>query len=170
VRAGLDDERAKLFAETNDLRRRFGQAVWLLQRSITLARGDRTLRAIFTTWASSAASLFRREQERLARLEPQGRDEGLRRLAIGVLETLATDVAGGDARLAPCLRSLEAALDAVVDLLRAEAGKPPVHDLDLARALRHGAATWARGDARAAAEALRATASAVRGAPARRRA
>jgi hypothetical protein len=162
MRAGPDDELLALIAETNDLRRRFGQALVGLHRALLAARGrGQRLSAAVKAWAPGAAALMEGMESRAGRLRPHERDERLRRFAADVLGRLAADLARGDGMLAAFLRDLEASFPALTAMMREEGRSSKLHDLAFARDLKIALGVAARGDRASAASTLKDAAAAL---------
>ncbi|MCC7137482.1 MAG: hypothetical protein IT460_03525 [Planctomycetes bacterium] len=160
MRQAPDDALLAVLAETNDLRRDVGRVLTALHRALVLWRDrGRSFATVVRTFAPGAVQLLERSERRLRRLAPHGRDEPLRRFAAGVLTTLAEDLAAGDARFVPHLRTLEARLAELAALLRATDRAAPVHDLAAARDLRRALAACAGADRHGAAATLRSVAA-----------
>ena len=163
MRAGPDDELLALVAETNDLRRRFGQALVALHRAMTAARGrGQGLSAAVRAWAPAGAGLMEAAEARAGRLRPHARDERLRKFAGEMLARLAADLARGESMLAAALRDLEASFPALTAMMREEGRASKVHDLAFARDLKVALGLVGRGDRVAAAAALGEVATALR--------
>ena len=156
MRAGPDDELLALIAETNDLRRRFGQALVGLHRALLAARGrGEGLGAAVKAWAPGAAALMEGMESRAGRLRPHERDERLRKFAADVLGRLAADLARGDRMLAAFLRDLETSFPALTAMMKEEGRASKLHDLAFARDLKVALGVAGRGDRAFAAETLR---------------
>ncbi len=146
MRTGPDDALLPLVAETNDLRRAAGQALWYLHRCLVYWRDrGRSFAAILTAWAPACGQAFGTLETRLRKLRPHARDERLRRYLSDVFGRLAGDLDRGDGMAVPFLRWLEARFPALTAIMREEArgARSPdrTFDLDLARDLR-----WALGE------------------------
>jgi hypothetical protein len=166
MRAGPDDELLALIAETNDLRRRFGQALVGLHRALIAARGrGQGLSAAVRAWAPGAAALMEGAEGRAGRLRPHERDERLRAFAAEVLGRLAADLARGESMLAAFLRDLEASFPALTGMMKEEGRGSKIHDLPFARDLKVALGVAGRGDRVSAAESLRVIAVELRQKP-----
>jgi hypothetical protein len=136
MRRAPDDELLALVAETNDLRRVAGQALWHLRTLLLLAR-EKPDRFVSTVrlWATAAGTALARFETRLRRAGPQGRDQALRTWLSGVLSDLARDLPEGDRRLAVFARTLDRRLGEVGRLLRDGTSARRAFDAGLARDL-----------------------------------
>lgn len=136
MRRTADDELLALVAETNDLRRVVGQALWHLRTLILLAK-DRPGRfaAAVRLWAAAAGTAFARMDERLRRAGRDERDARLRSWLAAVLGDVARDVRDGDRLLMPFARTLDTRLGEIGGLLREGAGARRAFDAALARDL-----------------------------------
>jgi hypothetical protein len=162
VRAGPDDELLALIAETNDLRRRFGQALVALHRALIAARGrGQGLSAAVRAWAPGAAGVMEGGESRAGRLRPHERDERLRKFAGEVLGRLAADLARGESMLAAFLRDLEASFPALTAMMKEEGRGSKIHDLEFAREMKVTLGVVARGDRVSSAASLSALAAAL---------
>jgi hypothetical protein len=136
MRRTADDDLLALVAETNDLRRVVGQALWHLRTLLLLAR-DRPGRfaSAVLLWAAAAGTAFARMEDRLRRVGSDERDARLRSWLAAVLGDIARDAREGDRLLMPFARSLDTRLGEIGRLLREGAGAPRAFDVGLARDL-----------------------------------
>ena len=160
MRAVLEDRWFRAFAETNDQRRCAGQALHYLHRTLLLGyeRG-KGFAGVVRAWAPGAAALFASLETRLRRLAMAGRDDRLRRWLANVLARLADDLDGGDRRIVPFARWLEARFPELTALMRGEPAGSRLHDADLARGLALAFAACGRSAKGALAGPLRAAAA-----------
>jgi hypothetical protein len=158
----LERELRRLMAGTNDLRRRTGQVLWHLDR--TLIFWDRRGRGFFDVvrlWLPAAAGVFESTARAIAEHGRPDADGRLRRFVAGVLEHLADELDRGDLRLHPFLRWLEGRFPTLTAMMQAERPDSRLYDADLARTLGE-TFLLASGDDRAALTSrLRSTAHAV---------
>jgi|GEM_PF-4865318 len=162
MRRSPDDELLEVIAETNDQRRRLGQALLGLHRALLFgtARG-RTFADAVRLWAPGAATSFAGLSDRLRRLPPHAHDDRLRRFIAPLLVGLAGDLERGEHGLIPFLRDLERIFPQLTALMRAEARAPRIADLELARALEALCGALARDDRASAVRRLRAAGAAI---------
>lgn len=162
MRQAPDDELLEVIAETNDHRRRVGQALLGLHRALLFGRArGRSFADAVRLWAPGAATTFAGLSERLRRLPPSARDERLRRWLAPLLAGLAGDLERGEHGLLPFLRDLERSFPELTALMREEARAPRIADLELARALAALCGALARDDRGAAVRRLRAAGAAL---------
>jgi len=140
VRRAPDDELLSLVAETNDLRRVVGQALWLL-RSILLQSGPAPARFPdgVRRWASSVATALGRMEARLRRAGPEGADGALRAFLGALLQRLGEDLVEGERLRLAFVRTLEMRMAELSRLLREEGAPRKVFDVGLAQ---DAAAAW----------------------------
>ncbi len=156
MRRAPDDELLEVVAETNDSRRRVGQALLGLHRALLFGRArGRTFPDSVRLWAPGAASTFAALSERLRRLPPHARDERLRRWLAPLLVGWAGDLERGEHGLVPFLRDLERSFPELTAMMREEARAPRIADLELARALEALCGGLARDDRASAVRRLR---------------
>jgi len=132
----LDKELLSLLVETNDQRRRVGQALYHFYRTLIfwMPKG-RTFFEITKAWAAGGAAVFDALAHVLAELPPARPDHRLRRFVGGVLEHLADDLERGDHMLVPFLRWVETLFPELTTMIREESVGSRIYDLDLAREL-----------------------------------
>jgi len=166
MRRSPDDELLEVIAETNDQRRRLGQALLGLHLALLFgkARG-RSFPDAVRLWAPGTATSFASLSERLRRLPPHAHDGRLRRFLAPLLTGLAGDLERGEHGLIPFLRDLERCFPELTSLMREEARAPRIADLELARALESLCGALARDDRAAAVRRLRSAAAAIVGPP-----
>ena len=132
----LDDELRGLLAETNDQRRRAGQALYHFYRSLVFWQGKgRTFHAIAKAWSAGGEQIFDSQAAALQRLAPHRADLPLRAYVADVLAQLAGDLERGDHLLVPFLRWIEGRFPELTSMMQAETPDSRIHDYDLARAL-----------------------------------
>src|SRR5262245_13251160 len=118
----LADELLPLFAETNDLRRAVGRALWYLHRCLVFWMGkEKPFGAVVASWAPACAQGFAAMEKRLRKVPPHARDETLRRFTSQVLRRLSEDVARGDGMAVPFVRWLETRFPTLTALMKEEA-------------------------------------------------
>jgi len=135
MRTSLDLDLQRLLVGTDEERRRVGQALYHLYRTLVFwhPRG-RTFLQITKAWAAGGATIFDTLAATLEPLGPWQRDEALRALTGRVLVQLAGDLERGDTLLVPFLRWIESVFPEITELIRQE-GDAPIRDHDLAREL-----------------------------------
>lgn len=146
VRRTADDELLALVAETNDLRRVVGQALWHLRTLLLIAKEDRPDRFVGAVrlWSRAAGTAFARMEGRLRRAGPEGSDDRLRGWIAGVLADLARDLRDGDRLLVPFARTLDVRLGEIGRLLREGAQTSRTFDVRLSRDLARGLGALSR--------------------------
>jgi len=158
-------EALRLLLGTNDARRRVGQALAHLHRSLVFWGGEgRSFAWIVRSWAVVAAAVFDDLATTLRELEVFGEDRRLRPWLAAVLLRLAADLEGGHARLFPFVRWLDARFPALTRMMRAEPPGSRVYDLELARALTTGLVRVAGDASGALVDGLREAAASLHGA------
>ncbi len=134
--ARLEEELESLLAETNDQRRRVGQAIWHFYRSLLFWRErGRSFLEIARAWAPGGAAVFHSMVATLRRLGPHEVDAPLRAFVAEVLDTCGEDVARGDTMLIPFLRWIEGKFPALTRMMQEESPDSRIYDFELATAL-----------------------------------
>ena len=108
MRTELDRELVKLLVETNEQRRRFGQAIYHFYRTLVfwLPKG-RSFLQITQAWSAGGATIFDTLAATLEEMDEHAADPTLRAFVVRVLDQLADDLERGDNMLVPYLRWLE---------------------------------------------------------------
>jgi hypothetical protein len=136
VRAALEDELQELLAETNEQRRRVGQALFHFYRSLVFWRErGRTFFQIAAAWSAGGSSIFEALTASLRRLSPHGKDAALRAYLSVVLAQLAGDLERGDHMLVPFLRWIEGRFPELTAKMQQESPETRINDVDLAEGL-----------------------------------
>ena len=142
--APLQDELRRLLAETNDQRRRFGQTIYHVYRTLVFwGEHGSPFAASVKLAAPAGAALFDAMARSLADLEPHEEDVALRRYVVDLLDRLARDLEGGDRLRVAFLRWLEGRFPALTQLMREEQASPRLLDHALAAELTQGFASIA---------------------------
>lgn len=168
----FDSERARrdlerLLLDTNDQRRRVGQAFYHFYRTLVFwQRRGYEFERITRLWASCAADHFDAVARAPEAGEASRRDEDLRGYAAGLLERLAADLDRGSRSLPLFLSWLETRFPALTDLMRASDPADRVSDAELATLLSVAFGRAAQAADGAVAEPLREAARALSGASA----
>jgi hypothetical protein len=144
VDAHLQEELRQLLAETNDQRRRFGQVIYHIYRTLVFwgEHGASFAQSVRRA-APAGATLFDAMARGLADLEPQAEDVPLRSFVQDVLGRLAADLEGGERLRVAFLRWLEGRFPVLTRLMRDEDGAGRLMDHALAAALAQGFAAIA---------------------------
>jgi hypothetical protein len=129
----LDAELRRLLVRTNDQRRRTGQALHHLYRTLVFwARHEATFLESVQRWSPGGAEIFRQLALTLEALEPVEPDDALRPYFGEVLEHLADDLERGDRMLVPFLRWIESRFPPLTEMMRGESDESRTYDVDLA--------------------------------------
>jgi hypothetical protein len=135
--ARLPDELLPLFAETNDLRRAVGRALWYLHRCLVFWMGrEKPFAEMVSAWAPACADGFASMERRLRKVPPHAFDAPLRRYLATVLDRLGRDLERGSGMAVPFLRWLEARFPALTGLMKEGVEGERIQDVVLARDLR----------------------------------
>ena len=132
----LDKELRELLTETNDQRRRFGQALWHFYRTLVFW-GDRGLSfsAITKAWAAGGATIFDTMATTLRDLAPHESDVRLRQFSRDALVRLAVDLERGEHMRVSYMRWLEGRFPELTAMMRREVAQSRIFDYELAYAL-----------------------------------
>jgi hypothetical protein len=129
-------ELRRLVAQTNDLRRRVGQVLWHLDRSLVFwDRRGKGFLAILRLWLPAAGETFEATARTMEDLGAPKEDRRLRRFLREVLERLADDLERGDHMLHPFLRWLEGRFPVLTALMKGDRPGSRVFDRALAEVL-----------------------------------
>lgn len=143
----LDRDLARLLAETNDQRRRFGQALWFFHRTLAFwGERNKTFAEATRLWAPAGAALFSAMAKVLHTAGQQRRDEALRRFAADTMERLAADLARGPELRVAFLLYLDSRFPQLTALMREEQATTRIFDHELADVLARGFAAAAASD------------------------
>ena len=135
----LDDQLRRLLVGTNEQRRRTGQALHHLYRTLVFwSRHERPFLWIVRSWAAGGAAIFAALATTLSDLPGRATDVPLRRYVREVLERLADDLERGDGMLLPFLRWLEGRFPPLTEMMQAESESTRIHDHELALLLARG--------------------------------
>ena len=134
--AHLDRELKRLILGTNDQRRRVGQAVFHLYKTLVFWHDKRrpfldSVRA----WSVGGAAIFDSLAATLEGLDRFDEDAKLRTWLAEVLDQLAGDLERGDHMLVPFLRWLESRFPELTRMMQAESAGSKIYDFALARRL-----------------------------------
>lgn len=134
--AHLDRELKQLILGTNDQRRRVGQAVFHLYKTIVFWHDKgRAFSAIVRAWSLGGAAIFDSLAATLEGLDRFDEDARLRRWLAEVLGQLAGDLERGDHMLVPFLRWVESRFPELTSMMQAESAGSKIYDFALARSL-----------------------------------
>lgn len=159
----LRQELETLLLDTNDARRRLGQALYHFYRTLVFwQRRGLDFARITAIWAPAAADLLGEMGRTLARRPQQGVDARMRAYAADVLERLAHDLERGDAALPLFLSYMETRFPMLTALMREVDPAQPVHDGALMQTLAEGLGRAARSSAAQRPPVLRETAQDLR--------
>ncbi len=143
----LDLELKRLVLGTNEQRRRVGQAVYHLYRTLVFWNDKgRPFLEIVRAWSAGGAAIFDALAGTLRELQVFEEDRPLRGWLSEVFLDLAADLERGDHRLWPFLRGLEGRFPALTRMMQEERTGSRIHDLELARSLTRAFETAARTD------------------------
>ena len=133
----LDLELKQLMVGTNDQRRRVGQVVFHLYRTLIFWHDKgRGFQESVRAWSEGGAAMFDTLATTLEALGGGGNDVLLRAWLAEVLGQLAEDLERGDPMLMGFLRWLESRFPDLTKMMQEEqAGSTKLYDLELARSL-----------------------------------
>ncbi len=136
VDSHLDRELAKLVLGTNDQRRRVGQAVYHLYRTLIFWHDKRRpFHASVQAWSVGGAAIFESLAAMLEGLDPFEEDAKLRAWLAIVLAQLGDDLRRGDHMLVPFLRWMEGRFGELTRMMQEESAGSTIYDFALARIL-----------------------------------
>ncbi len=166
MKTGLDIELKRLLVGTNDERRRVGQALFHLYRTLIFWKDKGLAFADVTrAWSAGGAAVFDALAASLREVRDASagaRDHDLRAFTAAFLDRLAEDLARGDHMLVPFLRWLEERFPDVTRMMQREVPASRIFDVALAEALATLFAQMARADRGALSDLLSAAADAIR--------
>lgn len=137
--AELDRELKALLVGTNDLRRRTGQALYHLYRTLIFwGRRGKGFADATRLWCAAAASIFDTLVTSLREAGSAQEDAPLRRYVQEVLRQLAEDLAAGDRMQHGWLRWLESRFPRLTELMQDSPASLRILDSDLALTLAEG--------------------------------
>jgi hypothetical protein len=132
----LDAELERLLVGTNEQRRRVGQALWHLHKTLAFwhSRG-RTFSSIARAWCAAGGAIFSSMAATLRRLGRPEADARLRAFVAEVLQQLADDLERGEHMLVPFLRWMDERFPVLTAMMREESAATRVYDSELATLL-----------------------------------
>ena len=132
----LDQELKQLLIETNDLRRRAGQAFYHFYRTLVFWSDKGHSFADSTrAWAPGGAAIFSTLADVLRPMSPHREDEALRAYVGALLLQLASDLERGDHMRYGFLRWMEQRFPGLTKMMQSETATTQIYDHALAQEL-----------------------------------